>query len=178
MPVAVAPFKADSVVLAVAVHHAQLDARRHDALGGCGDFLRRHQAVLIRLQDVQVRVAAVEVASVLQRKRRALRRGGGDEMVHVKVRNRPAVADEVPLKPPFAAQDLADELSGPAAGLAVHAVVGAHDGLHVRLLHQRLERGQVGLPKVLVAYARVELVTQALRPECTAMCLAHAAALR
>ena len=105
--------------------------------------------------------AAVEIAAGLERLGHGLRGLGRDLVVFMEVPDRPAVRDEVALEAPLAAQ-LAHQRAARAAGLAVRAVVGAHHGLDLRLLHERAEGGQIGLLHVLRRSDGVEAVTQGL----------------
>ena len=75
----------------------------------------------------------------------------------------PAVGGEVALEAPLAPQELHHQRLTAAAGLAVGAVVCAHDGLHLRVLHQGLEGGEVGFLHVLGGSHGVELMPEALR---------------
>ena len=68
------------------------------------------------------------------------------------------------LEAPFFPQGVGQQGLAAAAGLAVGAVVGAHDGLDPGLPDQILEGGQVGLLHVLRACDGVELMAQRLRP--------------
>ena len=60
-------------------------------------------------------------------------------------------------KAPFLAQDLLEQSETGAAGLAVGAVVGAHDGVGAGLLHAGLEGGEVGLGHVAGRGDRLEI---------------------
>ena len=66
-------------------------------------------------------------------------------------------------KAPLAAEPALQVLGG-AAGLAVGAVVRAHDGLHLGFLHQGLEGGQIGFLHVLFGGHGVKLVAEGFRP--------------
>ena len=55
----------------------------------------------------------------------------------------------MPLKLPLIAQNVHQQRLRSAGRFAVDAVVRAHDALHLRFLHRRLERGQIRLVHVL-----------------------------
>ena len=152
----------DRVVGAVLVEHAQLHAGGHQALDAGRDVVLGQQPLLDGGQDVQVDRAAVDVAAVLDGQGRGLRRGVRHLVVQVEVAQRPAVGDKVARKAPLVAQDVRQKVAG-ARGLAVDAVVGAHDALDLRLLDQGLKGGQVRVEQVLLGDDRVELVPQGLR---------------
>ena len=163
VPVAVVGFIGNLVVFVVVAEQPQQVAARERAHARLRDFFLSHAAFLQRLQQHQIRVSAVDVAAVLQRQRRAFRRGVGDLVELVEIRNRAAVGDIVSLKAPLAAQDVAHQALGAAARLAVHAVVRAHDSFHAALLHAGLKRGQIGIPQVVLGYLGVKAVAHAFR---------------
>ena len=67
------------------------------------------------------------------------------------------------LEAPLAPKELHHQRLAAAAGLAVGAVVCAHDGLHLRVLHQGLKGGKVGFLHVLGGSGGVEGVPEPLR---------------
>ena len=67
------------------------------------------------------------------------------------------------LESPLVAQDIGQQTVTAAAGLALIAVVCAHNLLNVSLGYQSLECRQVGLPQVTLAYAYIEAVTVSLQ---------------
>ena len=73
-----------------------------------------------------------------------------------------AVGEHNGVVAPFVAQDVDEQAVAGAAGLALEALVGAHHLAHVGFLHQRLEGGQIGLPKVAVRRVHVHRVAQGL----------------
>ena len=151
------------VFAALAAEDAQQKAGREHADRAAADVLLRDQAALEGGKDVLIGAAAVEIAAGLERLGDGLRGLSRDLVVFMEVPDRPAVRDEVALEAPLAAQ-LAHQRVAGAAGLAVRAVVGAHHGLDLRLLHERAEGGQIGLLHVLRRGEGVEAVAQGLGP--------------
>ena len=66
------------------------------------------------------------------------------------------------VKLPLVTQDVFQQGLAAAAGLAVRAVVSTHDGLDAGLFDQCAERGQVGLPQILLGDDRIEVMAVAL----------------
>ena len=82
----------------------------------------------------------------------------------VEVPDSPAVAHHQIFVSPFVPENLGQQAVAPAARLPLETLVGAHDLLHVGLLHQRLEGRQVGLPQIpRVQMLHVEIVPLGLR---------------
>ena len=83
----------------------------------------------------------------------------------VKVADGPAVAHHQVFESPFIPQDLLQQAVAATARFSLETLVSTHDFLHVRLLHEGLECGQVGFPKVArVEVFNVETVAQGFRP--------------
>ena len=66
------------------------------------------------------------------------------------------------LEAPLFPEDVHQQRLGAAGRLAVDAVVRAHNGLHMGLLHRRFKGGQIGFLHVLGGGLRVELVADGL----------------
>ncbi len=112
----------------------------------------------------RVGLAAVEFVAVLHRKRGGLLGGRDDLVLLVDVLDRVAVGDDVAVETPVLAQDVLQQALARAARLAVDAVVRTHDRIDLRLLHERLERRQVGFVEVALARMHVETVALRLGP--------------
>ena len=151
--------QADLVEFAVFVQHAQTIPGGEQAHAGTGDVFFGDQAFLIGFHHVQVGVAAVHIAAVLDGHGSGFGCGIGDHVTGVEVPHGPAVADHMAFKAPFFAEDVQKQCLATAAGFAIGAVIGAHDGFHVGFLHQRFESGQVGFPHVFFVGNGIKFVT-------------------
>ena len=153
---------AQGVVLGL-VKQAQHKAGGEQPHAGPGDEPGVQHTLGHRAEDLLVGAAAVQVAAVFQRQADRFLRPGGDLVVAVEVRHRPAVRDEMPGKAPVPAQDLLQSGAG-AADFAVGAVVGAHDRLHPAFPHAGFKGGQVGFLHIPGGGPGVKAVAQRLRP--------------
>src|ERR1700676_150891 len=73
-----------------------------------------------------------------------------------------AIGNDVAVKLPIAAEDVAEEHVAGAGGGFVDAVVGAHDGVGVAFSDGGAEGGQVGVPEVVLGGIDVGLVARGL----------------
>lgn len=126
------------------------------------NLLLRDESELQRLLEVLEARPAFDGETVPSRQRHGFRRCLHDLVAPPDVADGPAVADDVSVEAPFAAQDVLQEQRARAGALAVDAVVRAHHGLDAPLAHARLEGGQIGLAQVLLRRADVKGVPFAL----------------
>ena len=153
----------DGVVFAHFIEQAQQVARGKRAHGGFGDLLFGDQPVRQRLLEVQIGVAAIDVAARVHGHGRAFGRGIGHFVEHMEIRDGPAIAHHVALKAPLPAQNIAQQGLAAAGGFAVYAVVRAHHGLHLALFHHGFKGREVSIPQVVNAGMHVRLVAGGLR---------------
>ena len=144
------------------VEHAQLHAGSHQALHARRDVFFSEQSFTDGGQDVQIDRAAVQVAAVLDGQRGRFRRGIRDLVVQMEIADCAAVGDKVSLKSPVAAQNFGQQIVG-AGGLAIDAVVSAHDAFDLRFLDQCLKGGKIGIVEILLGNHRVKFVAQGFR---------------
>ena len=136
--------------------HEQPDERPVDLLLG-------DQALAHRVGEVGIHPAAIEVGARPHTQRRRRRRGLHDPVPQVHVVDRAAIGDHVAGEMPLAPQDLLQEQVATACGLAVHAVIRAHERIRAAFADRDLEVRQVALPQVPLAHHGVELMPERLR---------------
>ena len=73
-------------------------------------------------------------------------------MVLIEVTHGSAVAHHKVLEPPLVTKNLLKQTGVATAGVVVQTLVGAHHLPHLRILHQTLEGGHIGLPQVADAH--------------------------
>ena len=144
------------------IEQAEAGAGAQDAPQRAVDVFLRKESFAHGLHGGRERDAAIEVAAVLDRERGALGGRGADLVVLPEVHHGPAVAHDVAVEAPLAAEDVGKQQLRSAARFAVGAVVGAHDALDARL-HDALELRQVTFAEVLLRRLRVKDVAVPLR---------------
>ncbi len=152
----------NSIVLAVIREAPKQIACRVHALASGRNLLFRDEPFLICRQHMQVCVAAVDIASVLEGKCSRFRRGIRHMMMLMEITDCPAVGRHMPLKLPLVAQNIHQQRFRAAGRLAIDAVIRTHDALHLCFLHCRLERRQIRFRHILLAGNCVKRVTNRL----------------
>ncbi len=146
------------------IEHAELKPSQHQPAQGCIDLCLADQALAHRRQQRVVGLAAVELAASLDAERGRFGCGAHDLVMLEDVFDRVAVRNHVALESPSIAQRLLQQQRAGRRRLAIHAVVGAHDCGDLALLHQRLERGQVGVVEILLARMHIEVMSIGFGP--------------
>ena len=83
--------------------------------------------------------------------------GGGRELVmQVDIADGAAIGNHIAVEAPLLAQDLFEQRRIGAGGRAIHAVVGAHDGLRAAFANGGLELRQVGVAEVALVDHGIE----------------------
>ena len=115
------------------IEHAQAEACVEQSAHGPVDGRLVEQSLLHGFQQGVEDAAALQIAAVVDGQRRGFGRRVHDLVVGVDIGDRPAVGDDVAGEAPLLAQDLLEQRRAGAAGLAVGAVVRAHDGFDIGL---------------------------------------------
>ena len=151
----------DSIVFRTfTIHDAQKVAGREQVHCRLSDVLLRDEFLIISAHQALVGVAAVEVTAHLQGEGCGFSGSLGYMMARVEVPDGPAVGDDVALKLPLSAKRIAQQRFAAAAGLAVGAVVGAHDSLDLCLLYQVFKSGKIGFLQIFLGGDGIELMPQ------------------
>ena len=140
------------------IEHAQAESRHEQPLQRPVHRVGLDQSEPDRTGQVDVAVSAVEVATGVDGGRACLLGRLDALVVQVDVADGAAVGDHVPGEAPLVAEDISEQLGVGAAGLAVGAVVGAHDRLDPPLPDDRFECGEIRLAQVALVGDRVKLV--------------------
>ena len=159
------------------IEQAQPKPRLEEAGDRGVDFRLGDEALLDRAGEAVVIRAATEVAAGFDGARGGLLGRGHDFVVGEDVIDRAAVGDHVPVKAPLPAQQFGQQERIRAGGLAVDAVVGAHDGAHMAFANRGLKVGQVGFVEIALGRRGIEAMALGSGPLWTAKCFAQAMAL-
>ena len=77
-------------------------------------------------------------------------------MVLIDIVDGAAIGDDITLEAPFLAKDSGEQAAAAAAGLAIEAVVGAHDGISSAFLYSHFKLREVGLAEVALVRPGIE----------------------
>src|ERR1051325_5908801 len=130
--------------------------RAHFTCSGGSNIPRRNRATNRRTSDVSISCSLIKPWFTA-----SIRLAYPVPQVHVT--DRPAVGHDIPGEMPFAPQDLLEQQVAAAGGLAVDAVVGAHQRVGAAFPDRHLEVRQIALAQVALAHLGVELVPLGLR---------------
>ena len=112
---------------------------------GFGDESPMHS---LRDASVSISVAALYVSACDGGLGRGVGGIGGGLVALIEVADGTTVADDKVLEAPFIAQNLLEQTGAAATGVIVETLVGTHHFAYFGILHQSLESGHVGFPKV------------------------------
>ena len=153
------------------VEHAELNARRVQADDRRVDVALFQEAflhgidvwlVIMVVLDLEGEVDAFVVHAALQADGGRLRLRRLEVVVLVDIDDRAAIGDDITFEVPLAAELVLKQEFVGACGLAVDAVVGAHDGGGLGLCDGGAEGGQIGVDLVVLAYGHVGGVARRL----------------
>ena len=154
----------DRVVLAAYFSEGtQQKTRCEQTDSAAGNVLFGDHAQCVRVHNMLISAAAVQVTAGFQRHGDRLLRRSRHLVVLVEVPDRPAVRNKMSLKAPFAAEFFHQHTIC-TAGLSVHAVVSSHHRFDAGILHQRLKSREIGLFHVPGCDNRVKAVAYRFRP--------------
>ena len=145
------------------VEQSQLEAGGQGAPEGAIDICLAAQASLYRLGQMVVSAHATDVAAGLQSQSGAFNYIFGELMALVQIGQGGAVRGNVPCEAPILAECLFQQERAGAAGLAVGAIVSAHNCFDLRFGNQLLEGGQISGVQIPQRYFSVEGVTVLFR---------------
>ena len=118
----------DVIVFAVVVKHTKAIACLKQLFHGSCDHFLGYKSLVVGIFEPLICAAAVELAAVINGKRSTFRVGVCHLVVAVDITDCTAIGNDVAVKSPFTVQNILKQRFACTAGLAVEAVVSAHDG--------------------------------------------------
>lgn len=123
---------------------SQPDAGRQQIRDGLVQTLLRYLSAVYRIDQMLIKAPGIQIAAAVHRQSGGILLIGGHAVALVEILDGIKVRGDMPVKAPFAAQQVLKQLRIAAAGDAVQPVVRPHNDFDLCLLHAGAEGGQVG----------------------------------
>ena len=133
------------------IEHAELEACGEETLDGSIDFGLGNEVLVDGIDEGFIRLAAVRVCAGFHRGRAGVRHVGRVVMASIgkEVADGAAVRRDEAMEAPVLVKVVLQELRVGAGGNVIDSVVGAHDGVGVRILDGGAEGREIGVFKVV-----------------------------
>jgi hypothetical protein len=138
------------------IEHAEFHAGGEESFNGDVDLPFGDHFFGGGFFEVGIGVEAFEVAAGSDGEYGGRVRGGNNLMALVDIVDGAAVRDDIAPEAPFVSKDGGEQAAAAAAGLAIEAVVGAHDGEGFPFPDAHFKLREVGLAKVAFVRSGVE----------------------
>ena len=131
-------------ILRVFAKDPQPDAGRQQIRDGLVQTLLRYLSVVYRIDQMLIKAPGIQIAAAVHRQSGGILLIGGHAVALVEILDGIKVRGDMPVKAPFAAQQVLKQLRIAAAGDTVQPIVRPHNDFDLCLLHAGAEGGQVG----------------------------------
>ena len=146
------------------IKHAELESRLHQALYGRGDFGFTRQSLFDCGNQGFIGLTTIQIEPVLDAQRGCGFSGGNKLVLVEDIVDGIAIGHHVTIKAPFLAQNVLQQARAGRCRFAIDAVVSAHNRLHMRITHQRMKCGQIGLVQITLAGMHIKVMPTGFRP--------------